>query len=256
MARRISLMNHKGGVGKTSASVNLAVCFAQRGHRTLLVDLDPQANASQFLGLAQRIADPGVYGSGELMAGGAPFGPHRSHLHPNLDLIPATQALLEIERQLALDHERNLRRLRQAVTEVEAQYDFVVVDCPPTLGFLPTSAAMACPEVIVPVRLAPASLPGALRMRAHLEDLRVAREPSIRVLGVLGTYYSEVARTPREIHFALKAIFGGGLFRTVIHQSQTVEDAAGRGLPTVLLDPRSRAAAEYQQLTQEVIDRA
>lgn len=256
MARRISVMNHKGGVGKTTASVNLAVCLATRGHRTLLVDFDPQANASQFLGLAQRITEPGVYGSGELTARRGDFSPLRGHLHANLDLVPATEVLFDVEKELVLAYERSLRRLRQAITDIEAQYDFIVVDCPPTLGFLPTSAAMACPEVIIPVRLAPASLPGALRMRAHLEDLRVAREPSIRILGVLGTYYSEVARTPREILAALKAIFDGRLFQTVIHQSQPVENAAGRGFPTVLLDPKSRAAAEYQQFTQEVIDRA
>lgn len=256
MARRISVMNHKGGVGKTTAAVNLAVGLATRGLRTLLVDFDPQANASQFLGLSQRIAEPGVYGSGELTAGRRGFSPHRAHVHPNLDLVPATDALFDVEKEFVVDYDRNLRRFRDAILAVEADYDFVVVDCPPTLGFLPTSAAMACPDVIIPVRLAPASLPGALRMRAHLEDLRIAKEPAIRILGVLGTYYSDVARAPRDILVALKAIFDGQLFQSVIHQSQPVENAAGRGFPTVLLDPKSRAAAEYQQFTQEVIDRA
>ncbi len=255
MARRLSVMNHKGGVGKTTAAVNLAVSLASRGFRTLLIDYDPQANASQFLGLARKVEEPELYGSGEFTLGRGSFRPQQGHLHAQLDVLPATDALFDAEKELVLDYERNLRRLQRAVAEVEAAYDYIIADCQPTLGFLPSSAAIACPEVLVPVRLAPASLPGALKMRTHVEDLRIAKEASVRLFGVLGTYYSEVARTPKDILAALKAIFGALVFETVIHQSQPVENAAGRGSPILLLDPKSRASAEYKQLTQEVIAR-
>lgn len=256
MAKRIAVLNHKGGVGKSTTTVNLAVALALSGKRVLVIDYDPQANASQFLGLARAIEDPTLYGAAELTLGIGAFSPQRDVLVPGLDLLPATDALFDVDKELSKAYDQNLRRLADALAQFEREYEFVLADCQPTLGFLPSSAVVACPLVLVPVKLAPASVLGAAKVRAHVEeDLRLRKQGEARIFGVLGTFDSEVALMPKQVLAGLRAIFGELVFSVSIHQQQAVENAAGRGAPVVLLNPSGRAAKEYQQLKQEVIER-
>jgi chromosome partitioning protein len=222
----------------------------------LVIDYDPQANTSQFFGLARAIEEPTLYGAAELTLGVGEFSPQRNVLVPGLDLVPATDSLFDADKELSKEYDRNLRRLAQALAAVESSYDFILADCQPTLGFLPSAAVVACPSVLVPVKLAPASVLGAAKVRTHVEeDLRLRKQSEACVFGVLGTFDSEVASMPKQVLAGLRAIFGELVFRTSIHQQQAVENAAGRGAPIVLLDPKGRAAQEYRQLMQEVITR-
>lgn len=256
MSKRIALLNHKGGVGKSTTTVNLAVTLALEGKRVLVIDYDPQANSSQFLGLARAIEEPRLYGAAEFTLGVGEFAPQRDVLVEGLDLLPATDALFDVDKELSKDYDRNLRRLANAVAQVADEYDVVLADCQPTLGFLSSSAVVACPNVLVPVKLAPASVLGAAKVRTHVEDdLRLRKQSEARIFGVLGTFDSEVASMPKQVLAGLRAIFGDLVFQTSIHQQQAVENAAGRGTPIVLLDRHGRAANEYRQLTQEVMNR-
>lgn len=283
MARRISVVNQKGGVGKTTTAVNLAVALAQRGQRVLLIDYDPQGNASQFLGFADQIEraaiDPSstLYGSAEFVLSQVsragtqlpaalgrladpglatrPFEPCRDVLLPGLDLLPATEVLSELEAILLADTISGSRYLHFAVNRIEASYDFVIADCPPFLGMHAISAQIACPEILIPVKLAPASVPGALRLRGHLAALRERTEPRIRILGVLGTFYNDVAKKPREVLDSLKKIFEHLVFNTTIHSSQAVENSAESGRPIISLDPKSRGAQQYHALLDEILAR-
>jgi chromosome partitioning protein len=251
----MAVMNHKGGVGKSTTCANLAVALAALGKRVLVIDYDPQANTSQFLGLANTIEAPALYGSAEFTLGDGDFSPQRDVLVNGLDVLPATDALFDVDAELGKDYERNLKRLAEAVALIDSSYDFVLTDCQPTLGFLPSSAAVACPDVLVPVKLAHASVMGAVKLRERVERLRITKQRDARIFGVLGTYFSEVATVPQRILLGLRAIFGQLVFDTVIHQQQAVENAAGKGSPVVLLEPKSRAAEEYRSLTQEVLNR-
>jgi chromosome partitioning protein len=255
MARRISVVNQKGGVAKTTTAINLAACLAGRGKRVLVVDVDPQGNAGHFLGLVERMQDPELYISYDfVMSPERSFAPQRDVTVPALDVIPSNVRLAAAELPLLRDTVTGIQRLASAVRRVESDYDFIIADCPPTLGMLALNAIVACPEVLVPVKLAAATLPGLSDLKNILAVVRDA-EPTVRLMGVLGTYLAEGANGPKDALDLIREQFDGAVFDTVIHRAQGVEDACGAGIPVSVASPGSRAAAEYQQLAEEVVSR-
>lgn len=253
--RKVAVVNQKGGVGKTTTVVNLAAALAQRDLRVLVLDCDPQSNATQFLGLTS--LPPSVFGSARMLLGrGSSFEPTRTSL-PGVDVVPATEDLAYVETELLTDPlAGGVLALSNALRDVEDQYDFILADCPPTVGLLALNAMVACPEVLIPARLSGASIAGALFLRERTIDrLRLRAAPAVRILGVLGTFYSETARSPRQVLGHLKSAFGDLVFSTVIHSAQSIDDSAALGLPIVAARPNSRGAAQYHSLTEEVICR-
>lgn len=250
MGRRISVLNQKGGVGKTTTAVNVAVALAQRGKRVLLVDLDGQRNATQFVGLGDLDAPC----CDALILDGV-FAPQRDVLVAGLDVVPASRQQTALELKLTANIVSGPKKLRKSLDAHVEGYDFVLTDCGPTLGLLALNAVLACPEVLVPIELAHAAAMGAVTLRSWLQDVRMDAEPDLRVLGVLPTFADDRERTPKQMLATLKDIFGADVFETVIHNSAAIRDAAGAGRPVVLDAPQSRGAQEYQALTEEVIAR-
>jgi chromosome partitioning protein len=256
MARKIAVVNQKGGVGKTTTAINLAAALARRGRRILLIDCDPQRNASQFLGLGPLLEDRTTYGTYELVLGKAAFTPQRNVVVSGLDVVPATRRTVDLELELLRQVLTGPgRKLARGISAVESQYDFILADCGPTIGLLTVNAIVACPEILIPVETYPGSLPGVVDLQQLMEGIRSDVEPSIKLLGVVGTFFEETGRLPRSVLADLRASFGLSLFETVIHKAQNIAAAAGEGRPVVLWDPQSRGAHEYESLTDEVIAR-
>ncbi|WP_158625281.1 ParA family protein, partial [Corallococcus terminator] len=134
-------------------------------------------------------------------------------------------------------------------------YDFIIADCPPNLGMLALNAAIACPEILIPVELAPLAMAGALSLRRYLDEVREDSQEKLRVMGVLGTFYAEGEKKPREALELLTKIFGDKLFATHIHESAATRDASGQGAPVILRKPKDRAALEYSKVVDEVLSR-
>jgi len=253
--QRISVVNHKGGVGKTTTAINLAAGLGARGHRVLLIDWDPQGNATQFLGRSDLVEAEQVYGSANFARGEEGFDPQRE-IVAGVDLLPATEDLAFLEEQTIRDAVTGaVLQLAKAVDRVAGDYEYIIADCGPTIGMLALSAMIACPQVVMPIELAYGSIPGAFRLSKNIQRLHERVDPHIHVMGVLGTKHSESARSPQEILHKLRELFGELVFETTIHAAQAVRDSAGKGKPIILLDPRHRAAIQYDKLTDEVIHR-
>lgn len=257
MTRRIAVVNHKGGVAKTTTVVNLAAALALKGKRVLVVDLDPQANASVSLDVdvTEGAERPVEYASQDLLKGVLPFRPLKDHPVPGLDLLPTTRRLSFLETDLILEnHPSAAWRLSERLRDIQSQYDFILADCPPSLGMLALNAIVACPEVLIPVKLEPLSIMGTLELEEHLGMIQ-STHPEVRLMGVLGTFYSETAARPRELLARLRERFGDRVFETIIHTSQAVANAPGMGKPLLLLKPSDRGAQEYTRLSEEVMNR-
>ncbi len=255
MARKIAVVNQKGGVAKTTTVANLAVALAQRGHRVLVIDFDYQKNASQVLGLAMKINEPNVYGAADFVLGEGEFAPQRDQLIPGLDVLPSTESMALLEKRLLDNIISGPRRLAIALRAIEGNYDFILTDCGPTLGMMALNAVAACPEVLVPIELAYEAVMGARTIQKFVDNVRIELEPATHIMGVLPTFHTENEATPKKLLATIRDIFDGLVFATYISRSAAIKDAAGKGTPIVLLDPKSRGAEQYNRLADEVIAR-
>lgn len=251
--RRISVINQKGGVGKSTTTSNLAVALAQSGKRVLVVDFDAQGNATAFFGLDPHVARWG--NAALVLDGGSAFSPLRDVLVPGLDVVPCVPDFALVERALFGDLIAGPKRFKRALDKHAAGYDVILTDCGPQLGMLALNAVVACPEVLVPIELAHAAALGAMTMQSFIASVQNDLEPTVRLMGVLPTFLDEREVTPREVLAQLHTLFGSAVFTQPIHTAASIRDAAGRGRPVVLEEPSSRGASEYRALAQEVVAR-
>ncbi len=249
---RIAVFNQKGGVGKTTTAVSLAVALVQAGARVLLVDLDAQSNATQFLGINCGAA---TWGAFRLLTVPEEFCPQRSIALPGLDVVPGNFDDHSLNLELSKDARTGHSRLDAALSRHAVAYDYVIVDCAPTLSRTTLNALVAAPSVLVPIELAHAAAMAAVNLYGVLETFRITLQPRLHLLGVLGTFASQTERTPAQISKLLRTRFKHDMFETAIHTSAAIRDSAGQGRPIVLSHPKSRGSLEYQSLTQEVLHR-
>ena len=247
----VALANQKGGVGKTTTAVNLAACLAEQGKRILLVDLDPQGNATIGVGVDRGAVKTGTY---EILSGTDAADAIVSTDTERLDLLPSTIDLAGAEIELVSAFARETK-LRAALQPMRARYDFIVIDSPPSLGLLTINALAAADEVIVPIQCEYYALEGLGQLMRTVELVRDGLHPSLRIGGVALTMFDARTKLAEQVVADVRAHFGDAVFRSVIPRSVRLSEAPGFGKPIIAYDGSNRAATAYRELAGEVLAR-
>jgi len=247
--RIIAIVNQKGGVGKTTTAVNLGASLAVLGHSVLLVDADPQGNTTSGLGVDKGALSEDIYSV--LLGAGTVSGATLPTEVAGLSVVPATLNLAgaEIELVAALSRET---RLRRALEPVNGIYQFVLIDCPPSLGLLTLNALTAATEVLIPVQAEYYALEGLSQLTNVVARIREALNPTLRISGVLVTMFDGRTRLASDVLDEVNAYFPKQVFRTQIPRNIRLSEAPSFGKPVVLFDLKSRGAQAYLALAREV----
>jgi chromosome partitioning protein len=248
----VAIANQKGGVGKTTTAVSLAAALAEVGKVILVVDLDPQGNASTGLGIEPGKRDTGTY---QVVSQGVPAGQaiHGSAV-PGVWLIPSTIDLAGAEIELVGQFSRETR-LARAIEDLAPAYDFVILDCPPSLGLLTVNALTAADELIVPIQCEYYALEGLGQLLRNVRLIQQNLNSKLRLTGIVLTMFDPRTRLSEQVVAEVKRYFGSRVYDTVIPRTVRLSEAPGFGKPITEYDPRSKGAKAYRRLAGEVLER-
>ena len=251
MSRVFAIANQKGGVGKTTTAINLAASLAANDFRVLVIDSDPQGNATTGLGIAKDPARPSTYNVllGDISAKAAIVETDFEGLH----LISADKNLVGANLEL-VDIPNREFRLRERIAEIREDYRFILIDCPPALDLLTLNALVAADSVLVPIQCEFFALEGISELMDTIDRIRDSFSHPLTVEGILLTMYDDRTNLTRQVAADLREFFGDQVFRTVIPRSIRLAEAPSFGKTILSYDPRSRGAESYIQLAKEILD--
>ncbi len=245
------MTNQKGGVGKTTTAVNLSACLATLGQRVLMIDLDPQGNATTGCGVVKRVALPTVY---QILIGRSTLAEARVRTNFGFDILPANRELAGAEVELIEMGGREFR-LRDALLPVLGDYDFVLMDCPPALNMLTVNGLVAAQAVMIPMQCEYYALEGLTDLVATLKKVRAHLNSTLEIEGLLRTLFDPRSTLTQQVSGELVEHFGDKVYRTIIPRNVRLAEAPSYGKPVIAFDRASKGAQAYMALAQEILDR-
>ena len=252
MAQIISVANQKGGVGKTTTTVNLGACLASLGKRVLLVDMDAQGNATSGVGIRKPDVTQDIY---DVLVNELPIAEATLVTeHENLSIVPATLQLAGAEIELTSMMARE-SRLKGSLAEVNDQYDYILIDCPPSLGHLTINSFTASDSILIPVQCEYYALEGLSQLLNTVRLVQKHFNPELEIEGVLLTMYDARTNLGNEVVEEVRKYFREKVYETIIPRNIRLSEAPSHGMPLIDYDPRSRGAEVYQALAKEVVNR-
>lgn len=253
MGKSIAIFNQKGGVGKTTTNINLAACLAYKGKKVLMIDIDPQGNTTSGIGIRKRKLKLTLYDAliDSSMDVNKVILPTNTE---NLFLIPASVDLAGAEVELA-NLERRERKLKRIIDEVKDQYDYILVDCPPSLGILTLNSLTAVDSVLIPIQCEFYALEGVSQLISTIEMVKKRLNPDLYIDGVILSMFDGRTNLSQAVVEDVRAFFGQAMYNTIIPRNVRLAEAPSYGVPIITYDPSAPGAKAYREFTKEFLAR-